>query len=122
MLNARAVFALFVVLIVLPILPTWVVYKVYKVEKIKTRGERLKDLRKFGLIALVWFFITTALEFVLRKVLQVQLVSAGGLPGVLLLAALSLLWFENNLRTKATVLIACLLLAVTVHAALNLVN
>jgi multidrug transporter EmrE-like cation transporter len=122
MLNARAVFALFVVLIVLPIVTVWVAYRVYKVESLKTREERFKDLKKFGLMAIFWLFMTSALVFALRAVLRVDLVSAGGLPGALLLAALSLLWFENSLRTKATVLISCLLLAVIVHAALNLIN
>ncbi len=122
MLNARAVFALFVVLIVLPIVSAWVVYRVYKTESLKTSEQRFKDLKKFGLMTIAWFFMTSVLELVLRAVLQVDLVSAGGLPGTLLLAALSLLWFEKSLRTKVTVLISCLLLAVIVHAALNLVN
>ena len=122
MLNARAVFALLMVLIVLPVVSAWVIYRLYKIERLKTREQRLQDVGRFGVLVVAWFVITFALEAALRTVLGVDLVSAGGLPGVVLLALVSLLWFEPRTRTKAITVICALLAAVIIHAALNLVN
>ena len=121
-MDARAVFALFVVLIVMPIVTIWVFYRLYKIERLKTRQQRLQDLKQFGWLLFGWLVITSALELALRFVLQVDLVSAGGLPGALLLAAVSLLWFEPAERTKAVIVVSGSLLAVVVHAALNLLR
>ena len=122
MLNARALFALLMVLIVVPVVSAWVIYRLYKIERLKTRDQRLQDLGRFGMLVVAWSLVTFALVAALRAVLQVDLVSAGGLPGAVLLAAASLLWFEPGERTKAVALICALLAAVIVHAALNLVN
>ena len=122
MLNARAVFALLMVLIALPVVSAWVIYRLYKIERLKTRDQRLQDLGRFGVLVVAWFVFTFALEAALRTISGADLVSAGGLPGIVLLAALSLLWFEPRTRTKAIAVICALLAAVIVHAALNLVN
>ena len=121
-MDARAVFALFVVLIVMPVITIWVIYRLYKIERLKTREQRFENLKRFGLLLIAWLMLTSALELALRFALQVQLVSAGGLPGALLLAAVSLLWFDPAERTKSVVVVSGLLLAVVVHAALNLLR
>jgi hypothetical protein len=121
-MDARAVFALFTVLIVMPIITAWVAHQIYKLERRKTGAERWRDLGRFALLSLAWSVVALALEAALQAILHVDLVSAGGTLGALLLAALSLLWLDPRMRRKATIIIAGLLAAIVIHAALNLLR
>jgi uncharacterized membrane protein len=121
-MDARALFALFAVFIVMPIVTVWVAYQIYKLERPKTSAERWRDLGRFVLLFLVWSVVTLALEAALQAILRVQLASAGRLPGALLLAALSLLYFDPRMRKKSILVISGLLAAIVIHAALNLVR
>ena len=97
----------------------WLGYQTYKFERPKTRVQRLKDLRTFGLLWLAWFVGFTVLGTVFRYVSGAGSLAISGLLVNLPLAWLCFLAWQPQLRTRAVVVMVGLVLAAGVYVLLQ---